>query len=59
MMRHDEKCCTHQPEPANEDVAIEQKEPECDSATSDNESTSNTSDFTSKVLKKKLRCVKV
>ena len=58
MMR-DEKCRTHQPEAASEDVETEQKDSESDSATSDGESTANTSDFSSKVLKKKLRCVKV
>ena len=57
-MMKDEKCSKHSPS-VIKDIAREEKESESDDVSSDNESTSNTSDYSSKVLNKKLRCVKV
>ena len=58
MMR-DKSCSAHSSASADKDVAMEEKEVESDDVSSDNESTSITADFSSKVLNKKLRCVKV
>ena len=58
-MMNDENCNTHKVAPIKEDAETKNSDTESDSATSDSESTTSNTDFSSKVLNKKLRCVKV